>query len=102
MHRRAAWGIVSRGGCTMDQATQRVVSRPGLVSRRQAFRVDGSEHRTASRLYHGDFDLYEAGDVGDHAIHAAALSGDAHELSFSESLQHAAPSLLASRRRRYR
>jgi len=81
----------------MDQAPQRVVSRPGLVSRRQRLRVSGSEHRTAFSLLHGDFDLHEAGDMGDHAIQRAALDGDAHELSFSEGLQHPAPSLLALR-----
>jgi hypothetical protein len=59
--------------------------------------VDGSEHRTASGLLHGDFDLYEAGDVRDHAIQTAVLGGDAHQLSFSEGLQHPAPTLLALR-----
>jgi hypothetical protein len=77
----------------MDQAPQGIVSRPGLVSRRQRLRVGGSEHRTASGLLHRDFDLDETGDMGDHAVQAAALDGDAHELSFSEGLQHPASSL---------
>ena len=77
----------------MDQAPQGIVSRPGLVSRRKRLRVSGSEHWTAPGLLYRDFDLDEAGDTGDHAIQAAALDSDAHELSFSEGLQHATSSV---------
>ena len=57
--------------------------------------MSGSEHRTASSLLHGDLDLHEASDTSDHAIQRAAIDGDAHQLSFSEGLEHPAPSLLA-------
>ena len=67
-------------------AARRQPARAGLAA--SASPGGGSEHRTAPGLLHGDFDLYEAGDVGDHAIQAATLGGDAHELSFSEGLQH--------------
>jgi hypothetical protein len=85
---------MARGGRAMDQGPQRVVGRPGLVSRRQGLRVNRSEHRAVSVLVHGDFDLHEAGDAGDHAVEIAAFSGDAHELSLSEGLQHPATRLL--------
>jgi hypothetical protein len=76
------------GRSAMDQATQRVVGRPGLVSRRQRLRVRGPEHRTAAGLLDGDLDLDEAGDVGDHAVQITALGGDGHELSLSKGLEH--------------
>jgi hypothetical protein len=86
---RATRGTVARSRRAMDQATQRLVTGPGLVSRHHELRVHGSKHRIASGLLHGDLDLDQACDVDDHAISVAVVGRDAHELSLSEGLQHA-------------